>query len=89
MRRYTFESFEDAIHFMNAASRFISKYDHHPEWTNIWRTLIVYLTTWDIGNKPSLLDVDVAAYLDELHKSYQKKFTKEDAIQLAKEKAIG
>lgn len=87
-RQYTFETFEDAIHFMSTSSRFISKYDHHPEWTNMWTTLTIYLSTWDIGFKPSLLDVDVAAYLDDLYRSYTQKFTKEDAIKLSRERAI-
>jgi pterin-4a-carbinolamine dehydratase len=67
VRTYEFESFEDAIHFMNTAVRFIGRIDHHPEWTNIWRTLIVRLTTWDIGHRPSMIDVDVATYLDNLY----------------------
>jgi len=67
VRSYEFESFEDAIHFMNTAIRFIARIDHHPDWTNIWRTVIVRLTTWDIGHQPSMLDVDLAAYLDELY----------------------
>ncbi|MDM0084568.1 4a-hydroxytetrahydrobiopterin dehydratase [Variovorax sp. J31P179] len=79
MRTYEFESFEDAIHFMNTAVRFIARIDHHPEWTNIWRTLIVYLTTWDIGHRPSLLDVDVAAYLDGLFlTNYERKLSRRD-----------
>jgi len=79
MRTFDFESFDDAIHFMSTASRFIDRIDHHPEWTNIWRTLIVYLTTWDIGHKPSMLDVDVAAYLDELYENnYRRRISKRD-----------
>lgn len=69
-RTYTFLSFFDAIHFMNTASRFIDLKDHHPEWNNIWRTLVVYLTTWDIGLKPTMKDVDVATYLDELYEQH-------------------
>jgi len=78
MRKYEFESFEDAIHFMNTASRFIDRIDHHPEWTNIWRTVVVYLTTWDIGHKPSMLDVDLATYLDELYQNYERKISQRD-----------
>ncbi|HEV2956333.1 MAG TPA: 4a-hydroxytetrahydrobiopterin dehydratase [Xanthobacteraceae bacterium] len=84
VRKYEFESFSDVIHFMNSASRFIDRIDHHPEWTNIWRTLVVYLTTWDIGHKPSMLDVDLAAYLDDLYKNYQRTIGKSD-VKLASE----
>ena len=80
MRTYEFESFVDVIHFMNTAARFVDRIDHHPDWTNIWRTLVVYLTTWDIGHRPSMLDVDVAAYLDTLFDQYQRKFAKQDLI---------
>ena len=49
---------------------------------DIYRTLIVYLTTWDIKGKPTLLDIDIAAYLDKLYENYQRKFTKDDAMKL-------
>jgi len=78
MRKFEFESFDDAIHFMGTASRFIDRTDHHPEWVNIWRTVVVYLTTWDIGFKPSMLDVDLATYLEDLYKSYVKKVGQQD-----------
>jgi pterin-4a-carbinolamine dehydratase len=82
MRTYRFESFMDAVHFMNTASRFVDRLDHHPEWTNIWRTLVVYLTTWDIGKKPSMLDVDVAAYLDDLYSGYVRKISQQEISEL-------
>jgi pterin-4a-carbinolamine dehydratase len=82
MRTFEFESFHDLIHFMNTAARFIDRIDHHPEWTNIWRTLVVYLTTWDIGFKPSMLDVDLAAYLDDLYKNYVRKISQQDITDL-------
>jgi len=70
MRTFEFASFEDAIHFMFAATRHIGKIDHHPDWENIWRTITVWLTTWDIGHKPSHYDVELAQYLDELFENY-------------------
>jgi pterin-4a-carbinolamine dehydratase len=70
-RIYEFASFEDAIHFMSTASRYISDLDHHPDWENIWKTIQVWLTTWDIGHKPSSYDVDLAEYLDWLFKGYE------------------
>src|SRR5258706_5332313 len=56
LRTYEFQSFDDAIHFMNTSARFIDRIDHHPEWTNIWRALVVFLTTWDISHPTSMLD---------------------------------
>ena len=78
MRTFKFQSFQDAIHFMNTASRFIEHIDHHPDWTNIWQTVIVYLTTFDIGFKPSMLDVDLATYLDDLYRTYTRTISQQD-----------
>jgi pterin-4a-carbinolamine dehydratase len=69
-RMYEFASFEDAIHFMGASVNHISEVNHHPRWENIWRTVTVWLSTWDIGHRPSRLDIELATYLDELYKGY-------------------
>lgn len=72
-RTYIFRSFEDAMAFMHAATPGISQRQHHPRWENIWRTVSVWLSTWDIGHKPSALDADLAAYLDALRKQFPPK----------------
>ncbi len=67
---FEFTSFEDAIAFMGAAVAEIARLDHHPRWANIWRSVSVWLNTWDIGHKPSVLDIEFAAFLNELRKNY-------------------
>ena len=67
---FEFVSFEDAMNFMHVASRQVSKVNHHPRWENIWRTVTVWLSTWDIGHKPSRLDVDLSRFLEDLYRSY-------------------
>jgi pterin-4a-carbinolamine dehydratase len=69
-RSFEFDSFEDAVAFMAAAVPRISEMDHHPRWENIWRTVSVWLTTWDIGDKPSDLDVKLAKFLSELRDAF-------------------
>jgi pterin-4a-carbinolamine dehydratase len=69
-KMYEFASFEDAIHFMGASVEHISQVNHHPRWENIWRTVTVWLSTWDIGHRPSRLDIELAKYLDDLYKGY-------------------
>jgi pterin-4a-carbinolamine dehydratase len=69
---YTFESFESAIEFMNLAIRPIDKLKHHPRWENQWRTVTVYLTTWDIGFRVSRLDIDLAKAFDRIYDKLQK-----------------
>jgi pterin-4a-carbinolamine dehydratase len=68
---YRFKSFKTAIQFMQAAVQPINAIPHHPRWENQWRTLTVYLTTWDIGNKVTKLDIDLARKLDELYEGFR------------------
>ena len=69
-RAFEFASFDDAIRFMSKAVERINEMDHHPRWENIWRTVSVWLSTWDIGFKPSELDVALATYLQELRADF-------------------
>jgi pterin-4a-carbinolamine dehydratase len=48
-RAYRFPSFKKAMEFMQTACDPIQKATHHPRWENQWRTVVVYLSTWDIG----------------------------------------
>ncbi|MDR3633742.1 MAG: 4a-hydroxytetrahydrobiopterin dehydratase [Isosphaeraceae bacterium] len=66
---FRFKSFKSAIEFMYSAIQPINKIPHHPRWENQWRTVTVYLTTWDIGNKVTALDVELARVLDNLYDS--------------------
>jgi pterin-4a-carbinolamine dehydratase len=76
IRKYEFETFEAAIEFMFIAARHVSRIGHHPTWQNTWRTIIVSLTTWDIGHKPSKYDIELAKYLDKLYVDYEPQNTK-------------
>ena len=69
-KAYRFRSFKAAIQFMGAAVNLINKIPHHPRWENQWRTVTVYFTTWDIGNKISELDIKLARTLDELYQDF-------------------
>ena len=69
-RAFRFASFADAAHFMFAASRHAIIHGHHPDWQNLWINLQVWLTTWDIGHRPSFKDVRLALYLDKLYEEY-------------------
>jgi pterin-4a-carbinolamine dehydratase len=56
-KAFKFKSFEDAIHFMGTAARFASITQHHPDWQNLWVSVRVWLTTWDIGHRLTFKDV--------------------------------
>jgi pterin-4a-carbinolamine dehydratase len=70
-RTFLFRSFRDALTFMAEVGDFADKANHHPRWENIFKTLRVYLTTWDIGHRISHLDFQLAQYLDRAYQRYR------------------
>jgi pterin-4a-carbinolamine dehydratase len=66
-KSYRFSSFKSAIEFMRASVEPIQEAQHHPRWENQWRTVTVFLSTWDVGNKVTRLDTDVARRLDAVY----------------------
>ncbi|HEY0264173.1 MAG TPA: 4a-hydroxytetrahydrobiopterin dehydratase [Granulicella sp.] len=65
---YQFKSFKQAVSFMSDAVEPINKYRHHPRWENQWKTVTVYLSTWDVGYKITDLDIKLAQTLDRIYK---------------------
>jgi 4a-hydroxytetrahydrobiopterin dehydratase len=64
-KTYTFVDFIEAFGFMTRAAIWAEKWNHHPEWTNIYKTVAVTLTTYDAGGL-SARDVKLGEKLDEL-----------------------
>ncbi|AFZ17920.1 4a-hydroxytetrahydrobiopterin dehydratase [Allocoleopsis franciscana] len=64
-RRYKFKSFLDAVGFMNQVAAGCEIALHHPRWENIWKTVDVYLSTWDIEHQISDRDIQLAKYFDK------------------------
>src|SRR6201995_2330258 len=48
-RTFTFADFNEAFGFMTRAALVAEKMDHHPEWSNVYKTVTVTLTTHDAG----------------------------------------
>ena len=69
-KSFEFASFRSAIEFMREVSESVEKVQHHPRWENIWRTVTIWLSTWDIGHKPSQLDVDLAREIERIYGKY-------------------
>lgn len=69
-RTFIFRSFRDVLTFMTEVADFADKANHHPRWENIYSTLRVYLTTWDIGHRISHLDLQLAQYFDRIYRQY-------------------
>jgi pterin-4a-carbinolamine dehydratase len=69
-REFNFKTFRDAISFMSEIAEFADATNHHPRWENIFRTLVVHLSTWDIAHRVSVLDLMLAAYFDRRFAEY-------------------
>jgi pterin-4a-carbinolamine dehydratase len=63
-RIFKFKTFPAAIDFMQSAVPQIESLNHHPRWENQWRSLTIYLSTWNIGRRISRNDVKLAQILD-------------------------
>lgn len=70
-RTFWFRSFRDVLAFMAEVGEFADNANHHPRWENIFKTLRVYLTTWDIGHRISPYDLQLARYFDRAYQRYQ------------------
>jgi pterin-4a-carbinolamine dehydratase len=70
VRDFQFSSFEKAMDFMQIAAKHASETDHHPRWMNLWRTVTVWLSTWDAGHRVTALDVALARFLERKYKEF-------------------
>lgn len=64
-KTYKFNNFIEAMGFMTRAAIWSEKWDHHPEWFNVYSTVAVTLTTHDAEGL-SALDVKLARKMDAL-----------------------
>jgi 4a-hydroxytetrahydrobiopterin dehydratase len=64
-KTFVFGNFVEAFGFMTRAALWAEKWNHHPEWSNVYKTVEVTLTTHDAGGL-SALDVKLARKLDQL-----------------------
>ena len=64
-KRFKFDDFVGAFGWMAKAAIHAEKMDHHPEWSNVYNTVTVTLTTHDVDGL-SPLDVELAGKMDAL-----------------------
>ena len=56
---------------MSAAAALFTRVNHHPRWSNEWKTVHIRLSTWDAGNRITRIDLDVAAELDKAYRDFR------------------
>ena len=64
-KTFIFDNFVEAFGWMTRAAIWAEKWNHHPEWSNVYRTVEVVLTTHDVGGISSL-DAKLARKMDSL-----------------------
>lgn len=64
-KKFVFKDFNEAFGFMSRVALVAEKMDHHPEWSNIYRTVDVTLATHDAGGITEL-DIKLAETMDRI-----------------------
>ena len=68
-RKFKFAGFVEAFGFMTQSALHAEKLDHHPEWSNVYRTVDVLLTTHDAKGLTEL-DFDLATRMNKIAAKY-------------------
>jgi 4a-hydroxytetrahydrobiopterin dehydratase len=64
-RVFIFKTFNEAFGFMTRAALVAEKMDHHPEWSNVYKTVDVTLSTHDVDGLTEL-DIKLARAMDRI-----------------------
>lgn len=64
-RSLKFRDFGEAFAFMTRVALEAEKADHHPDWTNVWNKVDIFLTTHSAGGL-TMRDVALAQRIDEI-----------------------
>jgi 4a-hydroxytetrahydrobiopterin dehydratase len=65
-KTYVFDDFVAAFGWMSAVALVAERMNHHPEWTNVYRTVRVRLSTHDAGGVTAL-DLELALAMDQMN----------------------
>jgi len=69
-KRYTFRDFNVAMAFMNEVAEVCNQMNHHPKWTNIYKTVECWLRTHDAGDQITKKDLQLAQAMDGIASRY-------------------
>ena len=66
-RTIKFKDFNEAFGFMTRVALHADKYDHHPNWSNVYNNVDIELWTHDVGGL-SENDLRLAEFIDSIAK---------------------
>ena len=64
-QEFVFRDFVEAFGFMTRVALLAERADHHPEWSNVYKRVVILLSTHEVGGI-SDRDFLLAAAIDEL-----------------------
>lgn len=64
-REFQFADFTRAFGFMTEAAAVAEEMNHHPEWSNVWNRVKVFLWTHDAGGITGM-DVEMAERMEDI-----------------------
>ena len=71
-RKFIFKDFSEAFAFMTRVALAAEKAEHHPEWTNVYNKVEIWLNTHDAGDIVTDKDKQLAKAIDAIFKSGKK-----------------
>lgn len=67
---FHFKDFSQAFAFMTEVALVAEKHNHHPNWSNVWNTVDIHLTTHSAGNIVTDKDRKMANAIDAIYERY-------------------
>ena len=61
---FKFDNFTQAFAFMTEVAFLAEQHQHHPNWSNVWNTVNIALTTHDAGNTVTDKDYELAKAIE-------------------------
>jgi 4a-hydroxytetrahydrobiopterin dehydratase len=65
-KTFKFSDFQEAFAFMTRVAFLAEKHNHHPNWSNVYDTVVIELTTHDDGNTVTEKDHKLAKAIDKI-----------------------
>ncbi|MCZ2222737.1 MAG: 4a-hydroxytetrahydrobiopterin dehydratase [Chitinophagales bacterium] len=65
-KKFKFKNFSEAFAFMTRVAIEAEKANHHPNWSNKWSTVEIWLQTHEANNSITEKDINLAKKIDEI-----------------------
>lgn len=65
-KTFKFDDFQQAFAFMTRVAFLAESQQHHPNWSNVYNTVTIELTTHDAGNVVTEKDRKLAEAIDKI-----------------------